>query len=304
MLLRTSPHNRAAQRGMTSAPLRALSITPSLTREGATGKSSFHDSARGSLAPEGGAAATQSPAATVRNVTSSARTAAAMVAPVVMTSSTKSACAGGPSVRITRIAPAWRQRCRALAPRCSPRPIVRTGRTLDKTPAEARPATAACASNPGRSIPLARVDAARAGTGTTATGPLAPWPPTPSAGAIVAAARSTASAKRRSRSLLPPSFQATTIAWLGPVNSAMAHTGSGAMPSIWSRGAEDSDRNGVSHQAASQSSHHRTSCAPHPGQFTGTTRRAMSRAARAAVRNAPFRDSPVVSAIHATLPRM
>lgn len=186
----------------------------------------------------------------------------------------------GPGSPRTRSDADCRHRSRALAPRCSPLPMASTCRTSAATAAARSPSAAALASNRGRSMPLRRVLAARAGTGTTATrtpSALAAWP---SAGAMCVAALSAASAKKRSRSRLPLSFHATTIEWLGPTSSVIAHTGKEGLPSMSSLGASDSDLNGGSHHGAAQSSHQRTSWAPHPGHATGTMSRATSRMAR------------------------
>ncbi len=198
---------------------------------------------------------------------------------------------GGPGLARSRSDEDCLLRCLALAPRCSALPMARIWRTDASTPACRKPAAAAVAKSNGRSIPRLRVLVARAGTGMTAIGsrPYARLP-TSSAGAIRSPALRAASAKNRSRSLLPPSFHATTIEWLGPTSSAIAQTGRPGRPSTSSRGARDSDRSGASHHTAAHSSHHRTSRAPHPGHHTGTMSRAMSLTARVTARATARRD--------------
>lgn len=232
-----------------------------------------HDTCPEPCAPDAGAEARQNPALTVRKVSSSALAAAAIVAPVVTTSSTKTARPDTLRCRTACTLDACRQRSRALAPRCSPDPIVSAFVTRASTPASHSPAAVASASSSGRSMPRRRVLRRRAGTGTTET-----WGPT--ALAISLAAHRAARAKNSSRSRLPASFQADTMPWLVPTSEAIAHTGNAGWPGTSSRGAADSERSGDSHQGASHSSHQRTSRCPQPGHCTGTTARATSRAPR------------------------
>ncbi len=116
-----------------------------------------------------GAVARVSPAHTTVPAASSRSRAAASVAPVVITSSTRTTAREGSTWRVSRMdCCAPRQRSRADKPRDSPLRMVSAGTITASAPWSRHRRAQAVASIPGRSTPRRRVDARLAGSGTTA----------------------------------------------------------------------------------------------------------------------------------------